>query len=64
MSPYHDGWWPEMYEDLRDAYSPEDLEDQFEPVGPYTTEDLAFLVDAQVEEGEPEWISETQGPSL
>ena len=47
-----------------DGYSPEDPEDAFEPVGPYTAEDLAFLVDARVEGDEPTWISETQDESL
>ena len=53
------GWWEGMYDALRDGYSPEDPEDAFEPVGPYTSEDLAFLVNAQVEGEEPAWISET-----
>ena len=50
------GW---LYVEDSDGYSPEDPEDAFEPVGPYTSEDLAFLVNAQVEGGEPGWISET-----
>jgi len=57
-----DRWW--MNEFLDDDYSPEDPEDAFEPVGTYTAEDLAFLVNAQVEGEEPSWIFETQGPLL
>lgn len=53
----------ECFERQSVGYSPEDPEDAFEPVGPYTAEDLAFIVDAQVEEGEPQWISSTQETS-
>jgi len=46
-------WW-----DHYGFYSPEDPEDGFEPVGPYTSEDLAFLMDARIKEDADLWTSE------
>jgi hypothetical protein len=62
-------WWEtvsfaELLSFTDSYYGPDDPEDAFEPVGPYTAEDLAFLADARAREGEPTWTSDDPNNSL
>jgi hypothetical protein len=54
----------DVFVEPTDGYSPEDPEDAYEPVGPYTAEDIAFLVNAQVEGDVPECYSDDPNNSL